>query len=157
MADLHFTAQRSKVCARCRIEKTLSEFPANRKARDGRGGWCSDCQRDYMRGRSSNAQRRRAASKASARKHPDRRRAREQVKDAVRRGDLAPVRSLACHDCGRPARAYDHYAGYDRPLDVQPVCFECHGRRSRSRGEHKKAAGRLLDGRTWDQMPEARS
>lgn len=95
---------------------------------------------------------RRANAKASAKKYPERRRAREKVKDAVRRGSLPWIRSQSCVDCGIPARAYDHHLGYHLPLEVQPVCFTCHGRRSRYRGEHLRA-GRLPDGRTWDEVP----
>ena len=61
-----------------------------------------------------------------------------------------------CVDCGSPAAAYDHARGYDCPLDVDAVCFKCHGKRSRERGEHKrvgkKAAARLLDGREWNEF-----
>lgn len=80
---------------------------------------------------------RRANAKASSARYPDRRRAREKVNDAIRRGDLKPAKELACFDCGDPARRYDHFAGYDKPLDVQAVCYRCDGLRSRARGEHK--------------------
>jgi len=100
-------------------------------------------------------EKRRANAKASAKRYPERRRAREKVKEAVRRGDLPAVKHCRCVDCGASAAAYDHYLGYDRPLAVQPVCHRCHGARSRARGEHrgKKRAGRLLDGRVHDGMP----
>jgi hypothetical protein len=82
---------------------------------------------------------RRANAKASAARHPERRRAREQVKNAVRRGALAPVKTLACKDCGQPAQAYDHCKGYDHPLEVEPVCYKCHGKRAKARGEYLRA------------------
>ncbi|WP_144156521.1 hypothetical protein [Paraburkholderia sp. BCC1885] len=47
-----------------------------------------------------------------------------EVSKAVARGDLAPVASLRCVDCGNPAHAYDH-RDYGRPLDVEPVCTPC--------------------------------
>jgi hypothetical protein len=108
---------------------------------------------------------RRTNAKASAARYPERRRAREKVKDAVRAGKLARVRTLLCVDCGEGARAYDHFAGYDKPLTVEPTCFKCHGKRSRERGEHKlngrkrvtpslKGADRLPDDLEWKQMPE---
>lgn len=83
-------------------------------------------------------EKRRANAKASAARYPERRRAREKVKDAVRRGDLAPIKSCLCVDCGAQAHAYDHAFGYDKPLQVEPVCSKCHGRRSRERGEHRR-------------------
>lgn len=106
-------------------------------------------------------EKRRANAKASAQRYPEKRRARERVKDAVRRGDLAPIKTCSCVDCGAPAQRYDHHEGYEKPLSVQPVCFRCDGLRSKSRGEHrgkrqrvgKKEAGRLLDGVVWDQFP----
>ena len=107
---------------------------------------------------------RRRNARASAARYPDRRRAREKVKDAVRRGDLAPVKTLKCDDCGGSAQSYDHWLGYNQPLAVQPVCFKCHGKRSAARGEHKlngrvrkmpalKSAGAMLDGREWREFP----
>jgi hypothetical protein len=103
-------------------------------------------------------EKRRANAKASAARYPERRRAREQVKDAIRRGDLPSAKMKMCRDCAAPAAAYDHHLGYDRPLAVEPVCHRCHGARSRARGEHrgKRRAVRMLDGRTWDEFPEVR-
>ena len=83
-------------------------------------------------------EKRRANARASAKRYPERRRAREKVKDAVRAGVLPSVKSQRCVDCGLQAQAYDHAFGYDRPLDVEPVCYKCHGKRSRKRGEHKR-------------------
>ena len=109
------------------------------------------------------AELRRQHAKASANRYPERRRAREIVKDAVRRGDLAPIKTQTCFDCGDQACAYDHFDGYDKPLSVQPVCSKCHGRRSRERGEHKlngrkrvtpSLKGATLDGREWREFPK---
>lgn len=125
-----------KKCARCKTSKPLDDFTLNAKAIDGRHSWCKDCCRDYMRGRKSDPEKRRAAAKASDRRHPERR--------------LPPVKMQACIDCSAAAVAYDHHKGYGEPLTVEPVCSECHGRRSRKRGEHR---GRVLDGRTWDEIP----
>lgn len=36
--------------------------------------------------------------------------------------------SIACVDCDKPAREYDH-RDYSRPLDVQPVCRSCNKKR----------------------------
>lgn len=125
----------TKMCVRCLIRRGRGEFCKNSRAKDGLQSWCKDCQRDYMRGRKVDPERRRLAARRSAKKFVTKRRARERVKDAVRRGDLPPVRTMACADCGATANAYDH-ADHNLPLDVEPVCHECHGRRSRHRGEH---------------------
>jgi hypothetical protein len=145
-----------KTCSKCKTPKDREDFAVFKKAPDGLSYWCKDCQRDYMRGRPSDPEKRRQNAKASDQRHPDRRRAREKVKDAIRRGDLSRAKETVCKDCSRPATAYDHYLGYDYPLEVEPVCHECHGKRSRVRGEHKKAAGRLLDGVLHDGYPTSR-
>jgi len=61
------------------------------------------------------------------------------VSNAKRQGKLALPQTLACNDCGKPARCYDHYLGYspEHRLDVQPVCYSCHWKRAWSRGEFK--------------------
>lgn len=49
--------------------------------------------------------------------------------------DLKAVRIL-CGDCQqRPATEYDH-RDYERPLEVQPVCHACNGRRGRASIPH---------------------
>lgn len=50
------------------------------------------------------------------------------VQKAVKKGLLAPVKTLSCVDCGRGAECYDH-RDYNKPLDVVPVCRKCNFRR----------------------------
>lgn len=64
--------------------------------------------------------------------HEVRRWARGLVRDAIARGDLAPQSECLCFDCGKPAEDYDH-RDYAEPLDVQPVCKSCNGRRGPGR------------------------
>ena len=80
---------------------------------------------------------RRKNAKASSARYPDRRRAREKVKDAIRSGKLPQIKTQKCCNCGGDAKRYDHPRGYENALDVEPVCFKCDGMRSRARGEHK--------------------
>lgn len=59
--------------------------------------------------------------------------AHHQVATAVRRGDLVGLSyhfdaGVACVDCGKPAQCYDH-RDYLEPLDVDPVCMRCNGKR----------------------------
>lgn len=51
-------------------------------------------------------------------------RAMNQVGLAVRRGELAPAKTLSCADCGSQASEYDH-RDYNFPLIVEPVCRSC--------------------------------
>lgn len=85
---------------------------------------------------------RRANAKASSARYPERRQAREKVKDAVRSGKIPPAKMLSCVDCGESAKRYDHFAGYDKPLEVQAVCYRCDGKRVRARGELRGKRGR---------------
>lgn len=47
---------------------------------------------------------------------------------AVNRGELPRIKTLACVDCGAPARHYDH-RDYTQPLAVDPTCHSCNLRR----------------------------
>lgn len=47
---------------------------------------------------------------------------------AVRVGFLPMPELYACVDCGAPAICYEH-RDYNKPLDVEPVCRACNGRR----------------------------
>jgi hypothetical protein len=51
-----------------------------------------------------------------------------QVRHAIERKSLPPLRKRRCVDCGKRAQAYDH-RNYARPLDVAPVCDKCNQRR----------------------------
>lgn len=51
------------------------------------------------------------------------------VRVAVENGFLVNPTTCACVDCGAQARLHDH-RDYSRPLDVEPVCRQCNGRRS---------------------------
>lgn len=61
----------------------------------------------------------------------EKKKARERLNIAVRRGILPRPDTLPCADCGGPAREYDHFRGYavEHHLSVQPVCSKCHSRR----------------------------
>lgn len=55
--------------------------------------------------------------------------AHRKVLKAVRDGLLPKLDgSVACVDCGQKARRYDHRE-YARPLEVDPVCCSCNGKR----------------------------
>jgi Ribbon-helix-helix domain len=60
----------------------------------------------------------------------DRSRAVAAVGQAVKSGKLPPVRTRKCDDCGRQAEQY-HHEDYGKPLDVTPLCKDCHVMRHR--------------------------
>ncbi|WP_334067284.1 helix-turn-helix transcriptional regulator [Burkholderia cepacia] len=57
--------------------------------------------------------------------------AHREVAKAIRRGDLPPVDTQTCCDCGAPARGYDH-RDYAKPLEVDAVCDSCNVRRGKA-------------------------
>jgi hypothetical protein len=56
---------------------------------------------------------------------------------AVVRGRLPRLDgSIACVDCGKPAKHYDH-RDYAKPLDVDPVCVGCNIRRGPAKNHYR--------------------
>lgn len=62
--------------------------------------------------------------------HPEKPRARDAVKRAIKTGVLPVVNSLPCADCGMQAEHY-HHPDYSKPLEVVALCKFCHGARHR--------------------------
>ena len=50
------------------------------------------------------------------------------VQKAIKKGILAPAKTLVCVDCNEMADRYDH-RDYNKPLDVVPVCRKCNAQR----------------------------
>lgn len=65
-----------------------------------------------------------ASSRAHANKYPLAIAARVFVGCHVKAGTIPAARLLACVDCGKPARDYDH-RDYTKPLEVEPTCRSC--------------------------------
>ena len=57
-----------------------------------------------------------------AENNPEKRRAHEMVKDAIRRGDLIKQN---CEGCGEN-KVEAHHDDYTKPLDVRWLCRRCH-------------------------------
>jgi hypothetical protein len=150
-----------KTCGTCRSEKPASDFYADKRRRDGLKGQCKRCHcrtsidsRDIGRARDSNREHMRRARAKDPEKFRERDRRRAPMKNrtphararfavaaAVRSGRLVPPR-----ECGRRRRTRKlnaHHADYSRPLDVEWLCTECHGREHR-RGD--AASGRAIEG-----------
>ena len=73
-------------------------------------------------------------SAAKERKNnPEKTNAREQVRDAVKKGILLPISQCVCKDCGVTACDY-HHENYSFPLEVVPLCRGCHIKRHRTCG-----------------------
>lgn len=67
--------------------------------------------------------------------HPEQKQAGNAVRQAVHRGQMPSVSTLACIHCGIPAQSYHHHMGYaiEHRLDVVPLCAKCHRRADRDR------------------------
>jgi hypothetical protein len=79
----------------------------------------------------------RTRRRESVLKYPQKAKARRRLHYMVSKGLVPHPSTLLCYDCGAPATSYDHYDGYENPLQVQPVCWKCHSNRTRDRGELK--------------------
>ena len=133
----------SKVCFKCNIEKPLDEFYKHSQMRDGHVNKCKLCNlndvndnrlknidkiREYDRQRAKNPERSKKAAEISKRwRNADKRRSQchNAVTKAIRKGILIVEN---CCRCGAE-KTYAHHESYDRPLDVQWYCQQCHKQR----------------------------
>lgn len=63
--------------------------------------------------------------------NPEKIEARKQVYNAVKKGIILPVSQCVCKDCGATARDY-HHENYSLPLEVVPLCRDCHIKRHKA-------------------------
>lgn len=56
---------------------------------------------------------------------PERTRAHDKVTDEIRAGRLLPASNYICYFCPNQAAHY-HHDDYSKPLEVKPVCSQCH-------------------------------
>lgn len=134
-----------KICTKCGIDKSLSDFVKDRRNKDGRGPSCKQCKNSlnrkefYAGGKArleawKKAHPARMAEMARRKEkryragHPEQVRARWAVQKAVLSGKLPRVSTLKCAYCKNQARNYHHHVGYavEHRLDVVPVCIPCH-------------------------------
>ena len=76
--------------------------------------------------------------------YPNRRKARNAVRDAIERNDLPPAWSIVCEDCGEMNGAeYHHDMGYEPENYLQVVCLcrQCHRKEHRIDGANNSIDG----------------
>ena len=131
---------RLKKCFKCGVERSLDCFYRHPKMADGHLGKCKGCAKsdvraNYVAKRERYAAYERTRFQDPARKSavmgyqrrrrklsPEKQRAHDAVRNAVKRGDL--VRE-PCEVCGvEPSQA--HHEDYSKPLDVRWLCFKHH-------------------------------
>jgi hypothetical protein len=142
-----------KVCIKCGVPKPLAEFYSHPRMADKRFNKCKECakvdakqnyadqrpkfhryEQERNRTASRRAQRRRAG-KLHRERNPDKAKARDALKNAVRDGRV--VRQPCVH-CGSN-KAQGHHTDYSKPLEVVWACFKCH--REREHGQVVTATG----------------
>jgi hypothetical protein len=137
----------SKRCSKCKQIKFFSDFSEDRRKRDGLQSCCKNChnatqkiyrqtetgseyyrlyKRTYQQTKNGKDVNHRADHKYR-RQHPEKCKARDAVKYAIKCGRLAPPTNLKCQHCGVQAQQY-HHPSYKKEhwLDVIPLCKPCH-------------------------------
>lgn len=141
-----------KRCSTCKTEKPLTDFYADRRTPDGLKCQCKKCHclttmisRDPDNHRDYNREWMRRSKYATREEVRERHLLRSRVKNksieakarhlanvAVRLGFL--IRPSVCPECGKTNFGiHAHHADYSKPLDVQWICSECHGKKHRIR------------------------
>lgn len=133
-----------KTCSACRIVKDQSEFYRDHRTLDGLKSQCKRCHcKGNVRTRNVDLHRvRRRESMARRRmENPELFRSRERrrprraglkvdarkiVNQALRIGAL--VRPTQCEDCRESKKLTAHHADYEKPLDVNWLCYLCHAK-----------------------------
>lgn len=146
-----------KTCTKCSTVLPLAEFYHDKRSGKPHS-WCKECvRRRALKWRYENHERSMAAKKAWSQRpevkarraaqergrkhrHPEKWAARELVKSEVKAGRI--VRQ-PCKECGEP-RATAHHHDYNKPLEIEWLCYRCHGIEHRTSPEGLAAAGRAI-------------
>ena len=133
-----------KTCSRCGGSKPVDGFHRNRTKRDGRADWCRQCASEHQRSdaghaaqgrynRSAKGKTRKArADQLTRARYPEKVKAHQAVKRAVKAGKLErPDVCSRCGGGGKPKRngaaaIEAHHPDYNKPLEVEWLCRECH-------------------------------
>ena len=124
-----------KTCSTCKIEKQVSEFYKNKQGLEYQ---CKLCKKEYQQfHKTERAEYDRAYCQTSAgkkahkrskaksiQKYPEKIKAKSAVNNAIALGKLQ--RSVFCEHCGLPTKTEGHHSDYNKLLDVEWLCRECH-------------------------------
>lgn len=124
-------------CIKCDTTKPVSEFYKSMLRVKRNVGECRDC--TISRVQANNKKPHRLAyfttdefKRKTIKKfhkynkmYPNRRRVREEVINAVKRGEL--VRPAKCEQCDSSENIEAHHDDYNKPLSVRWLCSKCHG------------------------------
>lgn len=135
------------LCPKCNVFFARDGFYKNKQAPVGITSYCKKCHmevaaatRDKIKARQANREYARRARKADPEKFRKRARlaSRRRVKgpaykayrilnNAVAYGKIE--KPLRCETCNKKHRLTAHHEDYSKPLEVEWLCYECHGRR----------------------------
>ena len=143
-----------KLCVKCSEVKPLENFHRNSCRRDGHSNECKPCaaqrgRQRYRRNRQDpewvmrvreqsrlrvklwrahNPEKARAGVLAYRQQNPHKIVTQSKLQAAVERGDI--VKPLECSQCGQATASLDmhgHHSDYEKALEVQWLCRQCHG------------------------------
>ena len=134
-------------CSACKKWKSGQEFYFDSRTSNGLKSHCKSCHikgsiktRDKINARRLNREYARRARKANPKKFNDRERlaARKRKKGPaykaycklhgeLKKGNIQ--KPLRCEICNRKHRLIAHHEDYNKPLQVEWLCYECHGQR----------------------------
>ena len=143
---------KTKVCAKCKVEKPVDLFSLHKSRKGGRYPYCKECRRshhsqiaaliapkerlrrieNYARIKSDPSkysrllQQMNAVNKRSRIAHPDRMESRMRVRNAVKNGVL--IRPAYCSECKCDCKPHAHHDSYlpENALKVRWLCRKCH-------------------------------
>lgn len=108
-------------CKKCHCETSVRTRDKNKSRKTNK---------EYMRrAYQKNPDKIRAYWRTRSETDPQKLHARNLLNSAVRHGKIK--RPLSCEKCGAVGMVYGHHEDYDKPLDVQWLCADCHGERHR--------------------------
>jgi len=129
-----------KTCTVCGETKPVGEFAWKTSKHKELRAACKKCKRLYNREwKWANREASNAYHRAYRREHnqlmsgsvrqyrqkyPDRVKANNAINHAIERGDI--IRPTTCERCGKTCKPDGHHPDYNKPLEVQWLCCECH-------------------------------
>ncbi len=112
-----------KNCAMCKAEKPSTAFNVARSRKDGLQSTCRACERMYQLTEAGKKASRKN-KKNQREKFPEKEKAHQAVKYAIRSGRL--LRPDTCEFCEEKRPVHGHHSDYDKILEIDWVCRDCH-------------------------------